>query len=205
MIYYPAQRHELRRANEIRQSRRRTIRRAILYGLLAIELLIIVAVVSAKPAKAGSIGDTFCTFEVFEGTATHVGFAYYPWERTISLRQKWGDIRPDFQIEKRGHLAAFHHPDYLKSRDYMGRRAWVLSVETGRMLWFDMVDVMGAEDGIGTLGWEPGVNYEGRVTDHTPEGFGWLLGYPDGPRDRGGQDVIVLFPDCDDYQWPEYE
>ena len=149
--------------------------------------------------------DQYPRFEVLSGLATHVGHAYYPWERTISMRQRWGDIRPDFQIEKRGHLAAFHHPDYQKSRLYMGRRAWVVSIETGRMLWFDLVDVMGAEHGEGTLGWKPGVDYRGRVLDLTPEGFGWLLGWPDGPRDRGGQHITMLIPHGqNEYVWPVY-
>jgi hypothetical protein len=146
-------------------------------------------------AKAAALGDdAFCEWEIYSGLATTVGEAYYPWEATIALRKRWGEIPADWQIEKRRHLVAFHHPQYWRSRLYVGKRAWVISHETGRVLWVDIVDVM--------------ANPEALV-DLTPEMMGWQLGFADGRRDRGGLDVTMLIPKlgdqkCEALDWPSY-
>ena len=138
-----------------------------------------------------------CEFEVMQGLATHVGRRYYPWEATVRLRQKWGQIKPDFQIGSGEHLAALH-PDDHQYANYFGRRVWVISLETGRTAWVDVVDAMSAH----LIPHAEAGQYWGRVIDLTPELFGRLLGFDDGPRDRGGQRIMVLVPLCDNYRFP---
>ena len=156
---------------------------------ILVVLLVALAFFTNDSGASSSFGDEqYCTHEVLEGLATHVGYAYYPWEETIELRRSWGQIPADWQLEDREHLAALHI--VMSDRSYVGKRAWVLAVETGRVLWVDVVDAMA----------NPGA-----VVDLTPQLFGYLLGRPDGPGSRGGQDVIVLIPTCQDtYSWPVY-
>lgn len=138
----------------------------------------------------------YCTFEILEGTATHVGMAYYPWEEVIENRKAWGQLPQDWAIEKRGHLSALH--EAMVDPSYIGRRALVVSRETGRFLWADVVDAMAAGKR------HPNPGYHDRIIDLTPEMFGWMLGFHDGPRGRGGQEVIVMFPQCEGIIWPSY-
>lgn len=138
-----------------------------------------------------------CEFDVLQGKATHVGHSYYPWEETVELRKNWGQLPEGWEIEKRGHLAALH--EAMVDASWIGRRALVVSHETGHALWVDIVDAMAAGDR------HPNPAYHGRVIDLTPEMFGWLLRHPDGPHGRGGQQVTVLFPRCDGVVWPVYD
>ena len=160
---------------------------------ILIGLLIALAFMTQDTGASRIPGDhieipQYCGFDVLEGTATHVGSAYYPWEETIELRKSWGQLPEEWVMEKRGHLAALH--EAMVDSSWIGRRALVISRETGHALWVDVVDAMAAGDR------HPNPRYHGRVIDLTPEMFGWLLRYPDGPRGRGGQSVTVIFPRC---------
>lgn len=183
------------------------VRPALWIGLGILEIFVIVMVligcelIVGVPEVEGEAIETtsrqVCEFEVMQGLATHVGEAYYPWESTVRLRQKWGQIEPDFQIASREHLAAIH-PDDHEYANYFGRRVWIISLETGRTAWVDVVDAMSAH----LIPHAEAGQYWGRVIDLTPQLFGRLLGFNDGPRDRGGQRIMVLVPLCDNYRFP---
>ncbi len=166
-------------------------RRKLLQGALALPFL------QGFP----QFGDRhFTTYTLFEGKATHVGASWtghvdYPWDQVIANRKRWGDLPQDWSIEKPGHLAALHEVKH--DRSFLGRRCWVIGRETGRVLWVDIVDAMWA----GRT--HPNPAFRDRVIDLTPEFFGWLLGRADGPGDRGGQQVTLLFPNGPQV-WPRY-
>lgn len=125
-------------------------------------------------------------YEMIEGLATHVGpfnldHPYrYPWRAVVRSRILWKQLPEDYEIENIKYMAALHLAMF--DSVYIGKRAWVLSQETGRVIWVDIVDAMANPRA---------------VIDLTPEGFGKLLGRSDGPGYRGGQNVTVLIPMCD--------
>ena len=132
--------------------------------------------------------------EAIFGTATHVGHAYYPWKETVALRKTWGQIEEDWKLPTDTHMAALH--EAMVDPKYFGRRALVISRETGSSAYVYIVDAMAA----GKRHSNP--HYWNRVIDLSPQVFNYLLQDPYGKR--GGQSVMVVFSNCDRQEWTRY-
>jgi len=161
--------------------------------LLAILLLLL----DTKRTQAHST----CRWERYEGIATTVGPTdpasnwRYPWETVLRNRLDGraarGSIRDDAT------MADFPNPVALRAvmddHSILGKHVLIHALDGAHGAEFAQVlDAMAGELGTpGNLGWEPGVNYRGRVADLTPEAMTRLAGWH-----APSLDVEVWIPYC---------
>lgn len=138
----------------------------------------LLALAAAFPWPAGASimapePDEYVVCEVEVGTASHVGYAYYPWRETMRLRQSWEQLPTDFPVEDIDLTRVVATHSALHDSSYIGRVVWIRSLESGVWDWAVIVDAMRTP----------------RVVDLTPAQFNRLLGWVAVEGGRGGQTV----------------